>query len=95
MTNSLIEVMPLVSLDGKPVNKGKPGEITQRILKRYRANLRKYCAVPVRAVSSQGRSACSCGKLTRRKFCVFAGGGDQAAKFPYALLKHSSTTRTD
>lgn len=37
LTNSLIEVMPLVSLDGKPVNKGKPGEITQRILKRYRA----------------------------------------------------------
>ena len=37
LTNSLIEVMPLVSLDGKPVNKGAPGEMTQRILKRYRA----------------------------------------------------------
>lgn len=37
LTNSLIEVMPLVSLDAKPVNNGRPGEITQRILKRYRS----------------------------------------------------------
>ncbi len=36
LTNSLIEVMPLVCLDGKPVNNGKPGEITRWILKRYR-----------------------------------------------------------
>src|SRR3989338_8551339 len=37
LTNSLIELMPLVSVDGRPVNKGQPGEITLRLLKRYRA----------------------------------------------------------
>ncbi len=37
LTNSLIEIMPLVSLDGQPVNKGQPGEITLRLLRRYRA----------------------------------------------------------
>lgn len=36
LTNSLIEVMPLVSLDGSPINKGKPGKITEAILRDYR-----------------------------------------------------------
>lgn len=36
LTNSLIEVMPLVSIDGRAVNKGMPGRITEIILKKYR-----------------------------------------------------------
>lgn len=36
LTSSLIEVMPLVSIDGRAVNKGTPGRITEIILKNYR-----------------------------------------------------------
>lgn len=36
LTNSLIEVMPLVSIDGRFINKGAPGRITEIILKKYR-----------------------------------------------------------
>lgn len=39
LTNSLIEVMPLVESDGRPVLRGKPGKITELILKRYRSLL--------------------------------------------------------
>jgi branched-chain amino acid aminotransferase len=37
LTNSLIEVMPLVSADGKPIHKGTAGKITELIRKRYRS----------------------------------------------------------
>jgi branched-subunit amino acid aminotransferase/4-amino-4-deoxychorismate lyase len=37
LTNSLVEVMPLVAADGRPILKGKPGKITELILKRYRS----------------------------------------------------------
>lgn len=37
LTNSLIEVMPLVAVDDKPIHKGKPGKITELIVKRYRS----------------------------------------------------------
>ncbi len=36
LTNSLIEAMPLVLVDGKPIHKGTPGIITETIHKRYR-----------------------------------------------------------
>ena len=36
LTNSLIEVMPLVAVEGRPIKKGIPGKITERILKRYK-----------------------------------------------------------
>jgi len=35
LTNSLIEIMPLVEIDGRPVGNGKPGPLTQRIHKAY------------------------------------------------------------
>ena len=37
LTNSLVEIMPLVSLEHKPIAKGIPGKITERLLQRYRA----------------------------------------------------------
>mgnify|MGYP001558079503 CR=1 FL=1 len=36
LTNSLIEVMPLVIVEGAAIKKGSPGKITETILKRYR-----------------------------------------------------------
>ena len=36
LTNSLIEIMPLTTFEGRPVKKGFPGKITELILKRYR-----------------------------------------------------------
>ena len=36
LTNSLIEVMPLTEIDGKPVASGKPGFITERLRTAYR-----------------------------------------------------------
>lgn len=39
LTNSLIEIMPLVSVDGRPIKKGTPGKITGLLLKRYRSLL--------------------------------------------------------
>ena len=36
LTNSLIEIMPLTVIDGKPVASGKPGLITERLRAAYR-----------------------------------------------------------
>lgn len=41
LTNSLVEIVPLVELDGKPVSDGKRGVITARLQKAYRALVRK------------------------------------------------------
>lgn len=41
LTNSLIEIMPLVEIDGRQIGKGKPGPITQRIHKAYKNLVRK------------------------------------------------------
>lgn len=35
LTNSLIEVMPLTEIGGKPVSSGKPGPVTQRLREGY------------------------------------------------------------
>lgn len=35
LTNSLIEIMPLVAVEGRPIKKGTPGKITGLLLKRY------------------------------------------------------------
>ncbi|KKM11380.1 hypothetical protein SY88_09110 [Clostridiales bacterium PH28_bin88] len=37
LTNSLMEVMPLVKVDGIPINHGKPGRVTEDLLQGYRA----------------------------------------------------------
>jgi len=36
LTNSLIEIMPLVEIDGRQIGKGKPGLLTERIRKAYK-----------------------------------------------------------
>jgi branched-chain amino acid aminotransferase len=36
LTNSVMEVMPLVSVDGRPVGTGRPGPLTERLARRYR-----------------------------------------------------------
>jgi branched-chain amino acid aminotransferase len=35
LTNSLIEIMPVVEIDGRALGNGKPGKVTQRIHKAY------------------------------------------------------------
>jgi len=36
MTNSIIEVMPVTAVDGKPVGSGMVGEITEKLMRAYR-----------------------------------------------------------
>ncbi len=36
LTNSIMEVMPLTSLDGRPVGSGRPGPVTERLHRLYR-----------------------------------------------------------
>jgi branched-chain amino acid aminotransferase len=36
LTNSVLEIMPLTRLDGKPIGSGKPGSLTQQIMSNYR-----------------------------------------------------------
>ncbi len=50
LTNSMIEIMPLSSVDGQPIGDGQPGVITRRLLQAYRRLVRKEtredCSVP-------------------------------------------------
>ena len=41
LTNSLIEVMPLTEVDGKPVGSGKPGPLTKTLIAAYKELVRK------------------------------------------------------
>ncbi len=36
LTNSLIEVMPLIEVDGKPIGSGRPGPVTRRFIADYK-----------------------------------------------------------
>ncbi|MFC2016617.1 aminotransferase class IV [Chloroflexota bacterium] len=36
LTNSLIEIMPLIEVDGKPIGSGKPGSITRKLMGAYK-----------------------------------------------------------
>ena len=40
LTNSLIEVMPLTEVDGKPIGYGKPGPVTERLIATYKKTVR-------------------------------------------------------
>lgn len=40
LTNSLIEVMPLTEIDGKPIGSGRPGSVTKRLIVAYRKMVR-------------------------------------------------------
>jgi len=41
LTNSLVEIMPLVEVDGHPVGKGTPGPITHELIHSYKELVRK------------------------------------------------------
>lgn len=41
LTNSLVEIMPLVALDGKPLGKGVPGPVTQDLIRAYSQQVKK------------------------------------------------------
>ncbi|MCJ7655214.1 MAG: aminotransferase class IV [Dehalococcoidia bacterium] len=36
LTNSILEIMPLTRLDGKPIGSGRPGLLTQRLMSAYK-----------------------------------------------------------
>ena len=36
LTNSVVEVMPIAKVDGKPIGTGKPGDVTKRLMAAYR-----------------------------------------------------------
>jgi branched-chain amino acid aminotransferase len=41
LTNSLVEIMPLVALDGRPLGKGVPGSVTQDLSHAYSQQVKK------------------------------------------------------
>jgi branched-chain amino acid aminotransferase len=41
LTNSLVEIMPLVALDGQPLGKGDPGPVTQDLIRAYSRQVKK------------------------------------------------------
>ena len=41
ITNSLIEIVPVTSFDGKPIADGKPGTLTGKLMKVYKALVKK------------------------------------------------------
>ena len=41
LSNSIIEIMPLTCLDNKPIDMGKPGTLTQKLMSAYRELLEK------------------------------------------------------
>ncbi len=43
LTNSLLELMPLISIDNQPVGNGKPGEITKGLRNKYLNHVERYC----------------------------------------------------
>jgi D-alanine transaminase len=44
MTGTTTEIMPAVSIDGKPVGNGKPGPVTLKLRAAYRELTDKECA---------------------------------------------------
>jgi len=36
LTNSILELMPITEVDGRPVGSGRPGEMTKRLMSAYR-----------------------------------------------------------
>jgi branched-chain amino acid aminotransferase len=41
ITNSLIEIVPVTTFDGKPIANGKPGTVTGKLMKAYKALVKK------------------------------------------------------
>ena len=43
LTNSVLEIMPLVSVDDKAIGTGQPGVISGKILERFREKVNHEC----------------------------------------------------
>ncbi len=43
VSSSVAEIVPVNSLDGKPVGEGKPGPITQQVMREYRVAVQRCC----------------------------------------------------
>jgi branched-subunit amino acid aminotransferase/4-amino-4-deoxychorismate lyase len=43
ITNSIMEIMPVRMLEGRPVGTGRPGPVCRRILDAYRTLVRQEC----------------------------------------------------
>ena len=41
LTNSVIEVMPLIEVGGKPIGSGTPGQVTRRLMRAYKELVRQ------------------------------------------------------
>ncbi len=50
VTNSLLGVMPLTSLGGKQIGRGKAGPLTQKLLSIYRTNVHSSCSAHAKSV---------------------------------------------
>ena len=46
LTNSAIEIMPLVSVNDRSIGPGKPGPITRRLMEAYRDKVKRECNKP-------------------------------------------------
>ena len=43
LSGTTTEIMPIVTIDGKPIGDGKPGPITRKIQKSYKDLIAKEC----------------------------------------------------
>lgn len=43
LSSSVAEIVPVITLDSKPVGDGKPGPITQRVMREYRGAVQRSC----------------------------------------------------
>jgi len=41
LTGTAAEIIPMISLDGRPIGDGKPGELTQRIIREFQQRTRE------------------------------------------------------
>ncbi|GAI81369.1 unnamed protein product, partial [marine sediment metagenome] len=48
LINSMIEIMPLIEVDGKPVGSGRPGPLTRRLMAAYRELVLKETGLSAR-----------------------------------------------
>jgi branched-chain amino acid aminotransferase len=48
LTGTAAEIIPMISLDGRPIGDGKPGELTRRIIREFQQRTREI-GVPVAA----------------------------------------------
>jgi D-alanine transaminase len=43
VSSSVAEIVPVIKLDGAPVGEGNPGQITQQLMRKYRAAVQRSC----------------------------------------------------